>query len=346
MKKSDFQKSVDPAPETRHLKQQISTLSKQLDSQKEQYGALHNALADILEAVPQATPPKMEYRKPRKGKAIVDKPVIHTIQLTDWHIGQVTKPEFVENFGENSWAVHQARVETLQQKLIDKTTVMRRGYQVDDAVIIHTGDYVSGDIHQELQTTNEFPAPVQAVNAGFLLGQFILNMAPHFRNVRVHLLTTDNHGRITKKPQCEDGGLNNWGFVVANIAKQFVSRLKNVQIFIHSGTTQVIEIGCERYLTSHGDGILGTFGIPFYGIERKKQREAMARMNMEKEFRFTRILIGHFHTALNHEHWMIGGSLTGTSAYDHKEGRHSRPHQTSWFVHPDHGEFDWTRWWL
>jgi hypothetical protein len=99
-------------------------------------------------------------------------------------------------------------------------------------------------------------------------------------------------------------------------------------------------------LTSHGDGILGTWGIPFYGIERKKQREAMARMNMPIDKHFDKIVIGHFHSAVNHEHWMIGGSLSGTTEFDHKMGRHSLPHQTAWFVHPRHGEFDWSRWWL
>jgi len=24
----------------------------------------------------------------------------------------------------------------------------------------------------------------------------------------------------------------------------------------------------------------------------------------------------------------------------------SEPHQTSWMVHPEHGQFDFTRWWL
>lgn len=40
-----------------------------------------------------------------------------------------------------------------------------------------------------------------------------------------------------------------------------------------------------------------------------------------------------------------GMSLTraATDANDHNNGRKSDPHQTAWFVHPEHGEFDWTR---
>lgn len=68
--------------------------------------------------------------------------------------------------------------------------------------------------------------------------------------------------------------------------------------------------------------------------------------NMDESKRHHKMVIGHFHSALNQQDWMIGGSLSGTDANDHKEGRHSLPHQTAWFVHPSHGEFSWTRFWL
>lgn len=346
--KSDFRETLDPSPAVRHLKTQVSTLSSQLNAEKQHRGALVDAFAEVARAVPKAKTRPIIY----KGGPVrqSDSPVIHLVHLTDWHIGQTTDPQYVEEFGENNWAIHQKRVQMLQDKVIRMTELQRKAYTVDELVVIHTGDYVSGDIHSELLQTNEFPAPVQAVNAGFLLGEFLMSMTPHFKKVRVHLLTTDNHGRITRKPQCEDGGLNNWGYVTAHISKQYVSAQKNIEINIHSGTSTIIAVGPERYLAAHGDGIQGTWGIPFYGIERKKQREAMARMNMGDDKKFTKILIGHFHTALNHEHWIIGGSLTGTGSYDHKEGRHSDPHQTSWFVHTGqdgkggHGEFAWTRW--
>lgn len=37
-------------------------------------------------------------------------------------------------------------------------------------------------------------------------------------------------------------------------------------------------------------------------------------------------------------------AAAGMDANDHNNGRKSDPHQTAWFVHPEHGEFDWTRW--
>ena len=56
--------------------------------------------------------------------------------------------------------------------------------------------------------------------------------------------------------------------------------------------------------------------------------------------------MGHWHAPLEHPHYWIGGSVSGTDAYDHKNGRHADPQQVSWFVHPKWGEFDRTCWQL
>jgi hypothetical protein len=298
----------------------------------------------VLDAVPRAEVPKSLY-VPAKGLE-VESPVTHVLHATDWHIGEVTNPEHVEEFGVANYAKACERVDKFSTDVIRNCAVMRKGYLIEDCVVLGTADWISGDIHDELVRTNEFPAPVQAVKSGFLLGSFIASLAPHYKRVIVYLHTAGNHDRLTRKPQSADGGLNSYGYVVCEIARQHVSSIPNVEVRIITALSAIVEVAGQRYLTSHGDGIQGTWGIPFYGIERKKQREAMARMNMPVDRHFDKIVIGHFHTALNHGDWLIGGALSGTTEHDHKEGRHSKPHQTAWFVHPKHGEFAWSRWWL
>jgi hypothetical protein len=334
-----------PTDEVLHLRDEVSRLSTALNARKKDSGQIDEAMIAILEAVPVAKPPKMRFN-PSPCQRLVESPVVHTVHATDWHIGEVVPPEHIEEFGAANYALACDRVARLGKSVIAKTQVMRNAYHVDECHVLGTADWVSGDIHDELVRTNEFPTPVQAVKSGFLLGSFLAGLAPHFAKVTVDLITAGNHDRLTRKPQSADGGRNSWGYVVCEIAKQHVSAIPNVNVRIHQSLSAIVDVAGQRYLITHGDGIKGTWGIPFYGIERKKQKEAMTRMNLAPEKHFDKIVIGHFHTALNHEHWLIGGSLSGTTEFDHKEGRHSRPHQTSWFVHPKHGEFDWTRWWL
>ena len=85
----------------------------------------------------------------------------------------------------------------------------------------------------------------------------------------------------------------------------------------------------------------GWAGFPYYGLERRAHREAIKRMTTGLG-KFDRVILGHWHAPLCHPYYWIGGSLSGTDAYDHGQGRHAAPSQAAWMVHPRHGEFDRT----
>ena len=331
-------------PERVSLKAEVSELQGLLNEQKRAWGDVEKVIGSVKEHVRAFKPLAPVYAK--RVKASGGKPVALVVQITDWHIGLVTPKEATEGFGECNLASAKRRVAQLAESITKYRGVMAHGYDIDECVVLATGDYVSGDIHEGLVRTNEFPTPVQAVEAGFLVAWFVQQMAAVFPKVRVEFMAPGNHDRLTKKPQAQAGGWNSWGFVVGKLAEKSLEAQRNVSFSLHPTMQEIVDVKGRRYLVGHGDGILGTWGIPFYGIERKKQREAMARMNMAESKHFDKIVIGHFHTGLDHEHWMVGGSLSGTDENDHKEGRHSRPHQTTWMVHPGHGEFGFTRWYL
>jgi hypothetical protein len=49
----------------------------------------------------------------------------------------------------------------------------------------------------------------------------------------------------------------------------------------------------------------------------------------------------HFHTPFFLENRHIGnGSLSGTSEFDHSQGRHAKPCQVAFLVHPKHHVFN------
>jgi hypothetical protein len=150
---------------------------------------------------------------------------------------------------------------------------------------------------------------------------------------------------MTKKNQSSEGGENNWSYIVAHLIKQGVSLLPNVSVNIHAKATALVQVHKEKYLTFHGHQIKGWAGIPYYGFERRVAMEATKRLGIEGA-EFTKLVFGHFHVSGNLPSWNSGGSLSGTNAFDHGCGRHSSPHQTSWLVDAEHGEFAFTRWWL
>jgi hypothetical protein len=334
----------NPEPETVNLRSERHLLQQQVVALKKQIGERNEIVKEIINAVV-ANPSARIVQQSAKSSAVTSE-VEAVLHLTDWHVGQVTVASEIEGFNVYNFAKSVARVKSLADKVLSWVALHQHAYKVPKLRVLVTGDLISGDIHDELKVTNEFPAPVQAVKAGYLLGDLLSTLAPQFREVVVEFITLDNHGRLTRKPQKSQGGFNNFSYIVGYVAKERVSNQKNVTVTVHPYSNVIVHIPGRRYLCGHGHGIIGTFGIPYYGLQRKVGREAEARMNMSEDKHFDKIIIGHFHQPLSALRWKIGGSLSGTDANDHSEGRHCDPCQTAWLVHPKHGEFDETTFWL
>jgi hypothetical protein len=323
------------------LRRRVAELESQALKEKVATGEALEIIRAVQDSIAQAVPPKFNYRPGNKSKS----PCVHVLHLTDIHYGEVVVADDIDGFGEYSPEIAERRTEALARMVINKTKAQRAAYNVPELHIIGTGDYISGGIHPELKVTNAFPEPVQAVRCGYMLGAMFAGFAPWFKQVTVDMITLDNHGRLTRKPQAAQGGLNNWGYVVAEVAKQHVAKIKNIRVNVHAKPSALIPVGPERYLAFHGHQIRGWAGKPYYGFDRRAAMESIKRMGAA-DAGFTKLLLGHFHHGVDADIWKLGGSMSGTNAFDASCGRHSKPHQTSWFVHPKHGEFDWTRWWL
>ena len=336
---SDILNEYDPNEQVKHLREQIAALERERDEAKLATGEALEIAESIRGAIAVASPVSFKYVSGGTSAS----PSTHVLHLTDLHYGAIVNAEEVDGFGEYSPSIAERRIKQLTQSILDKTAAQRHAYNVPNMHIIGTADYISGDIHPELQVSNAFPSPVQAVRCGYLLGGMLMAMAPHFEHVTFDALTLDNHGRLTTKPQATQGGMNNWSYIVAEIVKQHVAAQENVTVNVHAKPSALVAIGPERYLAMHGHQIRGWAGKPYYGFDRRAAMEAVKRMGVP-EHAFTKLLLGHFHHGFNADVWMLGGSLSGTDAFDHSCGRFGKPHQTAWFVHETHGEYDWTRW--
>lgn len=347
----------DPDEQVKHLRDEIKKLETEHEQYEKEFGRLRILFADIKEAIDAIEPPKIEYQRP-KGTSVAT-PVTHVCHWTDWHNGAVQDPDEIEGFNKFNPEILEKYLVNCVTDQLEWMELHRKNYEVNVCHNLCTGDYISGGIHPELLWTNEWPEPVQAIKAGELMAKIIAMQAPHYEKVIVDAITTDNHARLTKKPQASEAGINTWNYVVLHYAKERLREFTNVEFNIHEVIFKVVPCGGRRYLLTHGDRVRGWAGFPWYGLERMAGREAMKRIrrvlremdNPEmdvlsaiKQTMFHRIILGHWHTPLQHPWYWIGGSACGTTTYDHSEGRMSEPIQCAWFVHPRHGEFDRTDW--
>lgn len=327
--------------EIQDLKRKLAQSSKVLDEYRTEHGSigvLFDSLRDAIKEIPQPRP----IAWPKTSKTMVETPCGVCFLICDSHYGAVQRKSEVEGFGEYSPELCESRSMEFIRRGINWVNVHRTAYQVDTAYVLVTGDLISGDIHLELQVTNAFPAPVQTVGAARILAQQVSDLSRHFKKVVVHFITEDNHARLTKKPQAKEAGLNSFNYLVGEMAKMMLKSHRNVDFNIYPQYEAVVTVEGRRYLLMHGHGVSGWMGFPYYGIERKVSKEAFKRMNGPDSTKFHRVIMGHWHAPMAHPMFWIGGSVSGTDAYDHKNGRHAEPSQAAWFIHPKRGEFDRT----
>lgn len=335
----ELKSQVDPIPEVRMLRSQNAQLARRVDELKIAVGDNENLFAMVRDAINAVEPlPTVVDNNSLKPSGT---PVSEVWHFSDWHIGEVIDADEVEMFNAYNYDIARQRIQHFVHTALRWTKTIRSNHKLDELVIICTGDFISGDIHEELKITNEFPSPVQCVKAGTLLAEAAATAASYFSKVRVEFIVPDNHSRLTKKPQAKLAGLNSFNYIVGYIAKETLRKHSNVEFNLYPAVQQVVTVQNTRYLCRHGHGIKGTWGIPYYGVERVTSQAAKARLNMPGNRKFDRLLIGHFHAPLRSQYWCIGGSLSGTSEFDHDNNRYAKPSQTVWLVHPNHGEFNY-----
>lgn len=319
-----------------HLRTEIKSLRGQIQNLRKQIGEKEEFSQLVCASVAACEPfSKRIYVSPKRK----EKSVIPVIKLSDFHIGEVVQAKETEGFNAFNWEIAQARIFSIIDGFLKWVDIQRTAYQIDECAIFCEGDLVSGDIHYELQVTNEFPLPEQTAKAGLLLGEIFKIVSPRFKKVTVYMVGADNHGRLQKKPQAKQKTTNNMSFLVHALARAYVEKCKNIHFIESNGIKLLANINGLKILSEHGDTVKGWSGLPFYGFQRIVGKESRRRMNTEKGFHVWSI--GHFHVpSFIEDTILVNGSLSGTSEFDHSQGRYAKPCQLAYMIHPKHGLFN------
>lgn len=351
----DVPKAVPLTDKETFLKSEVARLSGIVAGQK-LFSGYQTVLRDTIHEAVEALEP-LPPAKYTEGQAS-DSEIAAVFKASDWHIGAVTNAWETEGFGQFNWALAQERVNYMAQKFLGWVETHRKSFKIPKLYILSEGDMVSGGIHYELDVTNEFPVPVQAVKAGGLLAQFVGTLAPHFKEVHFSQINIDNHSRLTRKLQFAQGGENSWQYVVHELANAKLAKHGNINTLTAGGIRQIVDVNGIKILTEHGHEVKAFLGTPYYGLDRLRGKEASKRMQamlererneslsaFQKEIGFDYMSIAHWHVpAVLGNTILINGCLPGTTEYDHAYGRSAKPSQVSFLVHPKYGMFDWTPW--
>jgi hypothetical protein len=216
------------------------------------------------------------------------------VQMSDQHADKVVLPEGVMGLERYDFATYACRLWEWTKMIQRYCTVHLPRYKFETLWVLHTGDAVNGDIHDH-KLRNDFPNSLQAaLNVGDAQAQALAYLAPFFEHINV-VCVSGNHGRTTAKIVQEDP-FDNMDYLVARMMQARCASIPNITVTIPRAWTTNIEIRGKLVQLNHGHGVKGTWGIPWYGFERREGR--MQALAEKLGRRVDYFYYGHFHSAM------------------------------------------------
>lgn len=228
---------------------------------------------------------------------------------SDWHVEEEVKAVKVSGLNRYNLDIAKSRAHQFFSRAIKLTRKEQQDIPIKEMVLFLGGDFVSGNIHEEL-LENCLLRPIEAL----MFAQELLQSGIQFllKNSDLHLTIVcccGNHSRITAKTHISTEQGNSLEYMMYHSLK---SR------FIGLRTTFVIGDGYHVYLPiynkvfrfHHGHNLRYAGGIGGLSIPVNK---AIAQWNKGKPA--FRDVFGHWHTYMPLSNFCANGSMIGYNAF-------------------------------
>lgn len=230
--------------------------------------------------------------------------------LSDWHVEEKVRPETVN--GKNFFNLERAkkRADRTFQKAVSLTRKEQQDVTINNMVVALLGDFISGNIHEELLENCELP-PMDAVmfsqellasGVNYLLEQTKLNLT--------FVCHVGNHTRITKKVHVSTEQGNSLEYFMYHTLKQRYSSEPRVKFIIADGYHSYMDIYGTKVRFHHGHSLRYYGGVGGLTIPVNK---AIAQWN--KIIPVDLDIFGHWHTYMHMKNFVANGSLIGYNAF-------------------------------
>ncbi len=276
---------------------------------------LFNAIAEEMNTRVKPFTSLPQLYKPRAKVKIVEDCVMH---LSDGHHDAVVKPEAVGNLEEYNFPISCARAERYIDTVLDWTQkTLAASFSFPTLWVLAYGDHTSGEIHKACERSyyrNQFR---NCLAIGQLHALMFRDLAPHFKQVNV-LYLAGNHGRRSVKKDY-NGALENWDYLVAEIARAHCKDLTNVSVVIPDSWSANVNINGIGFSISHGDDVRSSLGIPWYGAARRQK--GLIALGAMAGHRPRYFVMGHHHTMASLSdidgEMLVNGAWIGTDAFSY-----------------------------
>lgn len=264
---------------------------------------------------------------------------IANLLLSDLHLDEVVSAP--EMRGKNAYD-RQIALRRLRETGANTVKMARdyiSGIHFDGLTVWANGDWVNGNIHEELARTNDAVDVIDTVDYWVdPLCSFLCQQADHFERVHICASGGGNHGRSQKKPPAKGAVRSNFDWLLLRIVWRELHTDERFTWNI-SEALDVRETQYDhRYFMVHGDDFQG--GDQIAGAVRPVMMGDYRTLTMEivDGEPYDTMLVGHFHQYTTLPRAIINGSLKGYDEFaKRKKFRPEPPKQAFWVTTPEHG---------
>ena len=328
-KLDEFRAKHDPATIIARLENELRIAN----AQSADSIALKEILGTVALSLDDITPPEWTYAAPSKGTS----PGVPTLFLSDLHWGEIVRPGQVGGANIFNLAIARDRLRYTVETAVNLLKVLDSGMNYPGIVVPLGGDMVSGNIHEELQATNELATMPTVLDLFENLSAAIKLLADTFGHVFLPCVS-GNHGRDTKKTWSKDRNHTSFDWLLYQFLARHFAADKRVAFFIPEGSDALYRVYSTRYNLTHGDQFKSSDSIigPLGPLARGNQKKQARNQSIGQEYDV--LLAGHWHTYIHLSRLIVNSSLKGLDEYAYQGNfGYEPPQQALWVTHPRYG---------
>ena len=271
------------------------------------------------------------------SRAKPSSPGVPTLFLSDFHWGERVHASQINGVNRYNVSIARQRLKDTIDAAIVLLRIVSSKLDYPGIVVPLGGDMVSGNIHEELATTNEINTMPTVLDLWEHLASAISHLADTFGSVFLPCVT-GNHGRDTRKIWNKDRHHTSFDWLLYQILAKHFDRDKRITFLIPDGSDAQYRIYSTRYNLTHGDqfrggdGMIGPLGPITRGDHKKRSRNS--QINLDYDI----LIMGHWHQYMQLSKLIVNGTIKGYDEYAYTNNfPFERPQQALWITHPVHG---------
>lgn len=271
--------------------------------------------------------------KPHLSKGAGEATVV--VLASDWHIEERVDPDTINGLNTHNLDIARKRAVEFFQASLRLTEILGKDTTITTMVLALLGDFITGDIHEEMLETAEIEPTLAIIEAQKLLTsgiQFLLDNSNLNLVIPCH---SGNHARTTKESRHATEAGHSLEYIMYHMLADHFRDNKRVKFIIPRSYHSFVRVYDEVIRFHHGHNLRYGGGVGGLTIPVNK---AIAQWNKSNKD-VTIDCFGHWHTRFDGGNFIANGSNIGFNAFAVSiKASYDRPSQTLFLIDRKRGK--------